>query len=137
MTFNLSKLIIIDHYDSLRNQVDIYTEEQLAKFTDEDVITEAFSYESAEDVVTKEILAESAVREVSDDLGEKISKNPTNPDSFDYESPDVDIHKIINYDPYSKSKYKYASKTVKNEPPPPSTNVHQFLNKIYFLFLFE
>lgn len=107
------KLIIIDYYDSLINQVDIYTEEQLAKHTDSDVVTEAISKE--------------------DSFNTNSSyKTEENPDDLDLESSNANLKKIVNYQPYSKEvKYTYPEEKAKHEPPPPPmTNVHQFLNKM-------
>ena len=104
-----AKLMIIDYYDSLIQQVDIYTEEQLGKYTEESVIT-----------------FDDSDLDRSDSNEEEET-----PDFLDLESPNVDIFKILYYDPYLKrSEYKYPKEKAKHEQSELSTNVHTFLNNI-------
>ena len=104
-----AKLMIIDYYDSLIQQVDIYTEEQLGKYTEESVIT-----------------FDDSDLDRSDSNEEEET-----PDFLDLESQNTTINQIISYNPYWKrSEYKYPKEKAKHEPSELSTNVHKFLNNI-------
>lgn len=109
------KLIIIDYYDLLIRNVDIYTEEQLKKYTDENVI----------EIVSDDL--------VLDKYSEKYENNEENPIIMDFESPNANIYDLIDKVPYwRQSIYKYPkeSEKAKNEPPPLLSNVHKFLNNM-------
>lgn len=122
------KLIIIDYYDSLIRQVDIYTEEQLEKYSDESVIDDVT--ENNESDVREMILdhyRDVDFRYISDSDEENSDGLVFMPQN----TPKQTILESAFDDPYLKqSKFKYPKEKAKYEPPPSTANVHQFLNQM-------
>lgn len=102
MTTKHPKLLIIDYYDSLIQQVDIYTEEQLAKYTDGQPVVNKLIY--------KVIITESK----NSDREEEIHY------CLDLESPSQNFNKIVDSDPFwEHSKYNYSKVNAKQDETEP------------------
>jgi len=93
------QLLIVNHFDELTTNVDIYTEKLLARFDDNDLLADFVNKESKNDDKTEMTEEDNQVNSEKDDAC---------------------------YDPYSE-KYSYES-CVPFEMPPESTTVKDFLN---------
>lgn len=123
------KLMIIDYYDSLIQQVDIHTEEQLSKYTENSVVgeIEKHSYEIYQFMKILPFFHSdnSDLYDTDNDQLEYLHSQA----EFDFEISGANINKLAFSDPYAKlANYTYLEG--KHEPPLLSTNVHQFLNKM-------
>ena len=112
--------MIIDYFDSLVQQVDIYTEEELEKYTDQSVVTK----------IPDDDQSPSDEEESNDEVGNKEKSLLNLFDSWEsiknaYENQTYDE------DPYmNEREYEYSGVETKHEPPSVSSNVRQFLNNM-------
>ena len=112
--------MIIDYFDSLVQQVDIYTEEELEKYTDKSVVTK----------IPDDDHSSSDDEESNDEVGNEEKSLLNLFDSWEsiknaYENQTYDE------DPYmNEREYEYSGVETKHEPPSVSSNVRQFLNNM-------
>ena len=165
MTTTNPKLMIVNYYDSLIKQVDIYTEEQLAEqpeqkvfekkkheyYFDEDSSSDdgfphyykqigKIPYEMREYLKSlppeefSDLDSDESEEEEEDYEEDEVKSEETQPAFLDLESiPNVlELEESVFTNPYmtKKNKYRYPKEKAKHEPPPISSNVRKFLNKM-------
>ena len=113
--------MIIDYFDSLVQQVDIYTEEELEKYTDQSVVTK----------IPDDDQSPSDEEESNDEVGNEEKSLLNLFDSWESIKSAYENRKYVGEDPYTNEReYEYSEIVAKHEPPSISSNVRQFLNNM-------